>query len=168
MYSRPKKLGGNTMSVQIGQTISDFTLPSSNGEDVSLSHFLGKFVVLYFYPKDMTPGCTTESCSFRDFNPDFSNLNAVIIGISPDDIKSHRKFIEKYDLPFILLSDSEQQVSNYFGVWVEKKMYGKTYMGVERSTFLIGLNGELLKEWRKVKVEGHTADVLESLEIYNQ
>jgi peroxiredoxin Q/BCP len=151
------------MSESIGQTVVNFQLPASDGTQFSLDQLRGKFVVLYFYPKDLTPGCTTESCSFRDYHPTFHELNAVIIGISPDDLKSHDKFIKKYDLPFLLLSDVDQHVASQFDVWVEKKMYGKTYMGIERSTFLISPEGILLKEWRKVKVEGHTEAVLEAI-----
>ncbi|MEY4480146.1 MAG: hypothetical protein RLZZ267_824 [Bacillota bacterium] len=141
----------------------DFKLQASNGKEVSLSDYLGRNVVLYFYPKDNTPGCTTESCDFRDFNGQFEQLNTVVLGISPDDLKSHDKFIKKFDLPFLLLADTEQVVSNQFGVWTLKKMYGKEYYGVERSTFLINAQGEIVKEWRKVKVEGHVQEVLEAV-----
>lgn len=141
----------------------DFKLQASNGKEVSLSDYLGRNVVLYFYPKDNTPGCTTESCDFRDFNGQFEQLNTVVLGISPDDLKSHDKFIKKFELPFLLLADTEQVVSNQFGVWTLKKMYGKEYYGVERSTFLINAQGEIVKEWRKVKVEGHVQEVLEAV-----
>lgn len=141
----------------------DFTLQASNGQQVSLSDYRGKNVVLYFYPKDMTPGCTTESCDFRDYNGEFEKLNTVILGISADDLKSHNKFIAKYELPFLLLADTEQVVSNQFGVWQLKKMYGKEYYGIERSTFLINTAGEFAKEWRKVKVDGHVQEVLEAV-----
>jgi peroxiredoxin Q/BCP len=141
----------------------DFTLHASNGQQVSLSDYRGKNVVLYFYPKDMTPGCTTESCDFRDYNGEFEKLNAIVLGVSPDDLKSHTKFINKYELPFLLLADTEQVVSNQFGVWQLKKMYGKEYMGVERSTFLINKDGEIVREWRKVKVDGHVQEVLEAV-----
>lgn len=149
--------------VQVGQAVPDFTLPASSGKDVSLSDFRGKKVVLYFYPKDMTPGCTTESCDFRDYNGQFEQLNTVVIGISPDDLKSHAKFIEKHGLPFLLLSDTEHKVCELFGVWKEKNLYGKKHMGVERSTFLIDEEGKLLREWRKVKVNGHVEEVLEAV-----
>lgn len=149
--------------VQIGQTVPDFTLPGSNGKDVSLSDFRGKKVVLYFYPKDMTPGCTTESCDFRDYHSGFEELNAVVLGISPDDLTSHDKFIEKHNLPFVLLADEEQKVSELFGVWKLKKMYGKEFMGIERSTFLIDEEGKLANQWRKVKVDGHVQEVLEAV-----
>ncbi len=146
--------------VQIGEKVADFSLLASNGETVSLSSFRGKKVVIYFYPKDMTPGCTTESCDFRDYNGQFAAHNTEVIGISPDDLKSHGKFVKKYDLPFLLLSDTEHIVSEQFGVWKMKKMYGKEYMGVERSTFLLDEQGVLLREWRSVKVDGHVEDVL--------
>lgn len=149
--------------LKVGETVADFSLPASNGETVSLSQFRGKKVVIYFYPKDMTPGCTTESCDFRDYNGAFAALNTEVIGISPDDLKSHGKFIQKYELPFLLLSDTEHAVSEQFGVWKMKKMYGKEYMGVERSTFLIDEEGRLLKEWRAVKVDGHVSHVLQTI-----
>lgn len=149
--------------VAVGQPVPDFALPASNGKDVSLRDFRGKKVVLYFYPKDMTPGCTTESCDFRDFNGQFAEHNAEVIGISPDDVASHEKFIAKHQLPFLLLADTEQAVCKLFDVWKEKNMFGKTFMGVERSTFLIDEEGKLAKEWRKVKVDGHVQEVLTAL-----
>ncbi len=148
------------MSLQKGHLVSDFTLTGSNGETLSLSSLEGSTIVIYFYPKDNTPGCTAESCSFRDFHSEFHSLNTVVIGISPDDLKSHKKFVDKFSLPFTLLCDTEQTVSQMFGVWKEKNMYGKTYMGVERSTFVISSERKLLQEWRKVKVEGHVEEVL--------
>jgi peroxiredoxin Q/BCP len=150
--------------LRVGETVTDFSLPASNGEEVSLSSYRGKKVVIYFYPKDMTPGCTTESCDFRDYNGQFATHNTEVIGISPDDLKSHGKFIKKYELPFLLLSDTEHTVSEQFGVWKLKKMYGKEYMGVERSTFLIDEEGRLMREWRSVKVDGHVAEVLAVVE----
>ncbi|NBI28566.1 thioredoxin-dependent thiol peroxidase [Chengkuizengella marina] len=149
--------------VKVGQEVPNFTLPASNGKEVSLSDFRGKNVVIYFYPKDMTPGCTTESCDFRDYHGDYEKLNTEVIGISPDDLKSHDKFIAKHDLPFLLLSDVDKKVCELFGVWVLKKMYGREYMGVERSTFLINADGILIKEWRKVKVKEHVQKVLEAV-----
>lgn len=149
--------------VQVGQPVPDFKLPASNGKDVSLSDFKGKKVVLYFYPKDMTPGCTTESCDFRDANSQFGEYNTEVIGISPDDLQSHAKFIDTYQLPFLLLADTEQTVSELFGVWKEKNMFGNKYMGIERSTFLIDEEGKLAKEWRNVKVDGHVDEVLETV-----
>lgn len=149
--------------VQVGQAVPDFTLPASTGKDVSLSNYKGKKVVIYFYPKDMTPGCTTESCDFRDYHGDYLKLNTEVIGISPDDLKSHDKFIAKHDLPFVLLSDEEKKVCELFDVWKLKKNFGKEYMGVERSTFLIDEEGKLAKEWRKVRVKGHVEEVLEAI-----
>lgn len=152
-----------TQAVTVGNQVPDFSLESSGGRQVSLSDYRGKKVVLYFYPKDMTPACTQESCDFRDYNPQIEAAGAVILGISPDDLKSHGKFIAKHSLPFELLSDPDQQVSGLFGVWKLKKMYGREYMGIERSTFLIDEEGRLAKEWRKVKVNGHAAQVLEAV-----
>ncbi|SFI57516.1 thioredoxin-dependent thiol peroxidase [Thermoflavimicrobium dichotomicum] len=147
--------------IQEGQPAIDFTLPASNGENVSLSDFRGKHVVLYFYPKDMTPGCTTEACDFRDYYGEFTGLNAVILGVSRDPIASHEKFINKYELPFLLLSDENGHVCEQYGVWKEKKMYGKKFMGIERSTFIIDQEGIVRKIYRKVKVKDHVKEALE-------
>ncbi|MCY9527861.1 thioredoxin-dependent thiol peroxidase [Paenibacillus alvei] len=149
--------------VELGQVLPDFTLPASTGQDVKLSDYRGKKVVIYFYPKDMTPGCTQESCDFRDYHGDFEKHGVVVLGISPDPIKSHTKFIEKHSLPFTLLSDMEHEVADLFGVWQLKKMYGREYYGIVRSTFLIDEEGKLIKEWRSVKVKGHTNEVLEAV-----
>ncbi|MEJ9212620.1 thioredoxin-dependent thiol peroxidase [Bacillus smithii] len=149
------------MTLAIGEAAPDFELPASNGEKVKLSNFKGKNVVLYFYPKDMTPGCTTEACDFRDYHDEFSKLNAVILGISTDSLDKHKKFIEKYDLPFLLLADEDHQVCELYGVWKLKKNFGKEYMGIERSTFVIDQQGRLAKEWRKVKVKGHVEEALD-------
>ncbi|NSL52119.1 thioredoxin-dependent thiol peroxidase [Calidifontibacillus erzurumensis] len=149
------------MTVEIGSKAPDFELPASNGETVKLSDFRGKHVVLYFYPKDMTPGCTTEACDFRDKHESFAELNAVILGVSPDPLDRHAKFIEKYDLPFLLLADEEHKAAEAYGVWTLKKNFGKEYMGIERSTFIIDKEGTLVKEWRKVKVKGHVEEALE-------
>ncbi|NMM52965.1 thioredoxin-dependent thiol peroxidase [Paenibacillus aquistagni] len=149
-----------TQQIEIGQAVPDFTLPGSNGKQVSLSQYRGQKVVIYFYPKDMTPGCTQEACDFRDYHGDFAKYNAVVLGISPDDLKRHGKFVEKHELPFTLLSDTEHEVAELFGVWQLKKMYGREYYGIVRSTFLIDENGLLAKEWRSVKVKGHTEEVL--------
>ncbi len=146
-----------------GIKVSDFSLPNSEGKQISLSEFFGSKVVLYFYPKDDTPGCTTEACNFRDNFLDFSEFNAVILGISKDSVKSHHKFKEKYQLPFELLSDENLSVINQFGVWVEKSLYGRKYMGVERSTFLIDENGVLTKIFRNVKIKNHTTEVLKAM-----
>ena len=151
------------MTVKIGEKAPDFQLPANNGEQVSLSGFKGKHVVLYFYPKDMTPGCTTEACDFRDANEQFEELDAVIVGISPDPVTRHEKFIEKHGLPFLLLADEKQEAAELYGVWKLKKNFGKEYMGIERSTFLIDKEGMIVKEWRKVKVKGHVEEALETL-----
>ncbi|MBM4171477.1 MAG: thioredoxin-dependent thiol peroxidase [Ignavibacteria bacterium] len=149
--------------IEVGKKAPSFSLFDSSGVKVSLNDFIGRKVILYFYPKDITPGCTKEACDFRDFFPDFSKLQAVIIGINPDSIESHKKFIEKFNLPFFLLSDSNKVVANKYNVWKEKKFLGKTFMGVERSTFLIDENGRLLKIFRKVKVAGHVDEILKIL-----
>lgn len=148
------------MSVEVGQLAPDFTLKASNGQDVSLSDYKGKNIVLYFYPKDMTPGCTTQACDFRDQHEQFTDVNAVIVGISPDPIERHHKFIEKHGLPFILLADEGNEAAEKYGVWKLKKNFGKEYMGIERSTFIIDQEGKLVKEWRKVKVKGHVEEAL--------
>lgn len=152
------------MSSLEGLQAPDFTLKNEKGEDVSLRDFAGKnYVLLYFYPKDATPGCTTEACDFRDSHENFSNLNAVILGVSPDNEKAHTKFTEKHGLPFSLLVDDNHSVSESYGVWVLKKMYGKEFMGIERSSFLIDPTGTVIKEWRKVKVKGHVEEALQTL-----
>ena len=139
----------------------EFRLPASNGNIVSLEEFRGKNVIVYFYPKDNTPGCTTEACSFRDSFEDFQSSETIILGISKDSIKKHNGFIEKHNLPFLLLSDEDGKVCEDYGVWQLKKMMGKEYMGIVRSTFLIDKEGNLVKEWRAVKVNGHIEEVLE-------
>lgn len=147
-----------------GDKAPDFKLLNDKGEEVSLSQFLGKKeVVLYFYPKDNTPGCTTEACSFRDNIPKFTSKNAVILGISPDSVKSHQGFIQKQKLNFNLLSDPESKVAKAYGAWGEKSMYGKKYMGILRTTFLIGKDGKIKKVFEKVKPEGHAQEVLAAL-----
>ncbi|KOO47931.1 thioredoxin-dependent thiol peroxidase [Viridibacillus arvi] len=149
------------MTVLEGQQAPNFTLKNEQGELVSLADYIGKkSVVLYFYSKDMTPGCTTEACDFRDSHSDFSDLNTVILGVSPDDEKRHEKFIEKHGLPFSLLVDENHAVAETYGVWKLKKMYGREYMGIERTTFIIDENGVVIKEWRKVRVKGHIEEVL--------
>jgi len=147
----------------VNKKAPEFTLMNEKGEPVSLSDFIGKKIVLYFYPKDMTPGCTTEACDFRDHYESFADLNAVILGVSIDSAERHQKFIEKYDLPFSLLVDENHEVCEKYGVWVLKKNYGKEYMGIERSTFLIDENGVVIKEWRKVRVKNHIEEVLNYL-----
>lgn len=149
-----------TVETLVNQKAPEFTLFNEKQEQLSLSDYLGKKVVLYFYPKDMTPGCTTEACDFRDQYENFSELNAVILGISGDSADKHTKFIDKYGLPFSLLVDEDHEVAEKYGVWVLKKMYGREYMGIERSTFLINEEGIVVKEWRKVKVKNHIQEVL--------
>jgi thioredoxin-dependent peroxiredoxin len=154
-------LEGCVMALAIGQKAPQFELPASNGENVKLADYLGKNVVLYFYPKDMTPGCTTEACDFRDRHESFEGVNAVILGVSPDPIGKHEKFIDKYGLPFLLLADEDHKTAEDYGVWTLKKNFGKEYMGIERSTFIIDKEGNLAKKWRKVKVKGHVDEALE-------
>jgi peroxiredoxin Q/BCP len=150
------------MSVDVGDKAPSFTLPADGGGKVSLKDLKGKTVVLYFYPKDDTSGCTAEACAFRDALPDFSKVKAEIIGISRDPVKSHDKFKAKYDLPFPLASDEDGKVCEAYGTWVEKSMYGRKYMGIERSTFLIDGKGVIRNVWRKVKVPGHADEVLKA------
>lgn len=151
------------MTVEVGKTAPDFSALASNGETVSLSDFRGKNVVLYFYPKDMTPGCTTEACDFRDRYEEFNDLDVVILGVSTDSIERHKKFIEKHTLPFLLLSDENHTVCELYDAWKLKKNFGKEYMGIERSTFLIDPTGTVVKEWNKVKVDGHVEEALLTL-----
>lgn len=150
--------------VRVGDLAPDFTLNDQSGTTVSLSQFRGKKVVLYFYPKDDTPGCTREACSFRDHLAQFQGLNAEIIGVSFDDEASHQKFIEKYGLNFSLLADTNKEVAEKYGVHVEKNMYGKTYWGIQRATFIIDTEGRVSQIFRNVKVEGHTEEVISALE----
>ncbi|MEK7452665.1 MAG: thioredoxin-dependent thiol peroxidase [Patescibacteria group bacterium] len=145
-----------------GDKAPEFTLPSSSGKDFSLSDFFGKKIVLYFYPKDMTPGCSMEAQNFRDIYDKFQEKGIIIIGVSPDPIKMHLKFIEKENLPFELLADESHTVLEIYGVWKEKSMYGKKYMGVERSTFIINEEGKIEKIYRKVSVTGHAEEALKS------
>ena len=146
----------------VGNQAPDFTLPRDGGASVALSDLRGRTVVLYFYPKDDTPGCTKEACGFRDALPDFSAMDAEIIGVSKDSVAKHDKFKAKHDLPFTLLSDADGDVCEAYGTWVEKSMYGKKYMGIDRATFLIDADGTLRAEWRKVKVPGHVDAVLDA------
>lgn len=151
--------------IEINCAVPDFTLMGSDNQEHKLSQYIGKKVILYFYPRDNTPGCSTEACNFRDSNDVFINKNAIIIGISRDSLKSHTKFIEKFNLPFILLSDEKEEVCNLFNVIKEKNMYGKKVFGIERSTFIINEEGILIKEYRKVKVKDHVSTVLKDLEL---
>ena len=146
-----------------GDRAPDFKLPSSSGKPVRLSTLKGKQVVLYFYPQDDTPGCTREACAFRDNLPKFDGLDAVVLGVSKDSLKSHAKFIDKYSLNFTLLSDEGLVAHGLYDTWKEKNNYGRTYMGTERSTFVIGADGKVKKIFRKVKVDGHDAEVLAAL-----
>ncbi|SFE74818.1 peroxiredoxin Q/BCP [Paenibacillus catalpae] len=146
-------------ALEIGKKAPDFKLPASNGEIVKLSDYRGKKVVIYFYPKDNTPTCTQQACDFRDAYPAMADSNTVVLGISPDPVKSHEKFIGKQSLPFLLLSDEQHKVCEKYGVWQMKKLYGREYMGVVRSTFLIDEKGKLAREWRGVKIKGHVQQV---------
>jgi peroxiredoxin Q/BCP len=149
--------------IEEGNPAPDFELPSDNGEKVKLSSLRGKPVVLYFYPKDDTPGCTTQACGIRDAYGEFERAGAVVLGISPDDEASHGKFKSKYDLPFTLLADADHGVADAYGVWGEKKYMGRSYMGVNRSTFVIGPDGTVTKVMRNVKPATHADDVLAAL-----
>jgi peroxiredoxin Q/BCP len=146
-----------------GQAAPDFTLEDQNGQSITLSSLKGSPIVLYFYPKDDTPGCTTEACAFRDAEADYQAAGAKVLGVSPDDVKSHAKFAKKHTLPFPLLADTGSKVCELYGVWKEKSMYGKTYMGVERTTLLIDGQGVIRKIYPKVKVPGHSDAILEAL-----
>jgi peroxiredoxin Q/BCP len=143
-----------------GDKAPDFELPTESGDKFKLSGFKGKGVVLYFYPKDDTSGCTLEAKDFSRLAPDFCQAGVEVIGLSPDSVESHRKFRRKYDLAVRLAADQDKAVATAYGVWVEKSMYGRKYMGVERSTFLIDKSGRIAKSWRKVKVPGHAEEVL--------
>ncbi len=151
------------MTVEVGQPAPDFTLPAAGGAEVSLSSLRGRKVIVYFYPKADTPGCTKESCGFNDALPDFAGVDAEIIGISKDPVKKLDKFRDKYGLKFALVSDENSDTTERFGSWVEKSMYGKSYMGIDRSTFLIDENGTVSHVWRKVKVPGHVDAVLKAV-----
>lgn len=151
------------MTLDAGDIAPDFTQPTDGGDSLTLSALRGKPVILYFYPKDDTPGCTKEACGFRDMMPDFTGADAVILGVSKDSVARHDKFKAKYDLPFTLVSDEDGTVCEAYGTWVEKNMYGRKYMGIERATFLIDSDGNIARIWRKVKVKGHVEDVLEAV-----
>lgn len=145
--------------IEAGQPAPSFSAQADDGHVVTLESLRGRYVVLYFYPKDDTPGCTTEACELRDAFPRFSSADATIIGVSPDSVASHVKFKKKFSLPFTLLADTNHAIAEAYEVWKEKSMYGRTYMGIERSTFLIDPTGILTHVWRKVKAEGHAAQV---------
>ncbi len=146
-----------------GDLAPDFTLPTDSGDELTLSSLRGRPVVLYFYPKDDTSGCTTEACEFRDLVPRFESSKAVILGVSPDSVASHKKFKAKYELTFPLIADVDKVACQAYGVWKEKSMYGKKYMGVERTTFLIDADGKIARVYAKVKPAGHAADVMEAV-----
>jgi len=152
------------MAVNVGDKAPDFTMPTDGNGSVSLSQLRGKPVVLYFYPKDDTSGCTAQACGFRDSIPDYGKTGATVIGVSRDSVASHDKFKKKHGLPFILASDGTGEVTEKYGVWVEKSMYGRKYMGIDRSTFVIDGEGIVRGAWRKVKVPGHVAQVLEAVQ----
>lgn len=154
---------GSFMTVEVGKTAPSFTLSNQAGDEISLSDYKGKYVVLYFYPKDMTPGCTTQACDFRDNHESFADLDAVILGVSPDPIESHEKFIDKYDLPFHLLADEDHKVAEDYGVWQLKKTFGNEYHGIVRSTFIINKEGNLQEEFRNIRVKGHIDRMLTHL-----
>ncbi len=148
--------------VEVGKKAPAFKMAADGGGTVALKDLKGRKVVLYFYPKDDTPGCTKEACGFRDALPDFTRIDATVIGVSKDSVAKHDKFKAKYELPFTLASDENGSVCEAYGTWVEKSMYGKKYMGIERATFLIDETGVVRGEWRKVKVPGHVEAVLEA------
>ena len=150
------------MSVKIGDPAPDFTLPTDGNGSLTLSRLRGQPVVLYFYPKDDTSGCTAQACGFRDSLPDYGQTGATVIGVSKDSVAAHDKFKKKYELPFTLASDAAGEVVEKYGVWVEKSMYGRKYMGIDRSTFLIDKDGVVRGVWHKVKVPGHVAEVLKA------
>ncbi|WP_032112624.1 thioredoxin-dependent thiol peroxidase [Candidatus Paracaedibacter symbiosus] len=151
------------MKLEVGANAPEFTLPSDTETTVSLKNFRGKNLIIYFYPKDDTSGCTAEACQFRDMLPNFAGINAAVLGISRDSVKSHQKFRDKYELTFPLLSDESGEVCQSYGVWVEKSMYGRKYFGIERTTFLIDATGVIQKIWSKVKVPGHADAILKAI-----
>ena len=154
--------------IKIDQKAPNFTLPRDGGSKVSLQDFKGKWVIIYFYPKDLTPGCTTQAIDFTDQFDEFQKRDAVIIGISPDSVASHDKFIQKHQLNVILAADEERNVIESYDVWKEKKMFARTYMGVERSTFLVDRDGTIKAIWRKVKVKGHADALLKKIDEENE
>jgi thioredoxin-dependent peroxiredoxin len=154
---------GNPMTIlEVGSSAPDFTLPRDGGGTITLSTLRGSPVILYFYPKDDTSGCTQEAIEFSGLKPQFEKLGATVIGMSPDPVKKHDKFVAKHDLKIDLVADEDKKIVETYGLWVEKSMYGRKYMGVERTTFLIGSDGKIAKIWNKVKVPGHAAEVLEA------
>jgi len=154
------KIAAKSSGPVAGAKAPEFNLPTDGGGSIALSELRGRAVILYFYPRDDTPGCTVEACAFRDFLPHFTGANAAILGVSTDNARSHDRFKAKYGLPFPLIADEAHTLAEAYGVWVEKNRYGRKYMGTERATFLIDADGKVAKVWRKVKVEGHAEDVL--------
>lgn len=150
--------------VSVGKSAPTFSLDTDAGEKLSLKDLKGRPVVLYFYPKDDTPGCTVEACEFRDAFPRFKGSKAIILGISPDSVKSHQKFKEKFDLPFTLLADEDHAIAEKYGVWQKKSMYGRTYMGIARTTFVIDKDGKVAKIFEKVKPKGHAEEVEQAID----
>lgn len=150
------------MSLKVGDKAPAFTGETREGP-ISAKDLMGQSYVLYFYPRDDTPGCTIEACAFRDNLPKFTRLKTKVFGVSKDDLKSHEKFTEKFELPFVLISDNDGSICDAFGTWVEKKNYGKTYMGIERATYLVNDKGVITHIWRNVKANGHAEEVLETL-----
>lgn len=171
MAAKKKATSQNSSKIPaVGKKAPAFNLPSSTGGKVRLSSYAGengKNVVLYFYPRDNTPGCTQEACDFRDQLSSFEEFDAVVLGVSGDSLASHEKFTNKFELPFPLLADEDHAIAEKYGVWVEKKNYGKTYMGIQRATFLIDKQGKIAAVWPKVKVKGHVDEVREKLEELN-
>jgi len=151
------------MPIAAGHLAPDFTLPTDTGDALTLLSLRGQWVVLYAYPKDDTSGCTTEACEFRDLFPKFKKGKAVILGISPDSVKSHQKFKAKYELPFTLLADDEKVALQAYDIWAEKSIYGRKYMGVERTTFIIDPDGRIARVFEKVKPAGHAEEVIDSI-----
>ena len=153
------------MTVEVGDKAPEFSEPTDSNQILNLNDLLGKKVVLFFYPKDMTPGCTNEACNFRDYYKEFLNVNSEIVGISRDSIRRHKNFKQKFKLPYSLVSDESNSICEAYGVWQEKKNYGKTYMGIVRSTFLINEKGQVTAIWRNLRVKGHVAKVLEQIKL---
>jgi len=153
------------MTVEVGDKAPEFSGPTDSNQILNLNDLLGKKVVLFFYPKDMTPGCTNEACNFRDYYKEFLNVNSEIVGISKDSIRRHKNFKQKFKLPYSLVSDESNSICEAYGVWKEKKNYGKTYMGIVRSTFLINEKGQVTAIWRNLRVKGHVAKVLEQIKL---
>lgn len=151
------------MTIEAGKKAPDFSASTDGGGKIKLSDFKGKPVILYFYPKDDTPGCTKEACGFRDARPNFAKAKAVVLGVSKDSVARHDKFKSKYDLNFTLVSDEDGKICEKYGTWIEKSLYGRKYMGIDRATFLIDGNGVVRNVWRKVKVPGHVEEVLAAL-----